>query len=417
MRTRPLVASLLLVITACGSDVTTPPVNPVVTLSATSAWSGDTIALASSAFVGADSVPLVLAGADTLVVHRVGDSVFVVLPDTNGVLSLDVRLRAGGHSAKDVHVFGWDSAFAAPDIGSPTGAGIPWPAGGPTKALGIVHGRLVIVDYANGTAEPAAPDTGLGDYTNSKCGVYQAPMPSLADPGLVAVPLGCDPWVAIPFNGSGSAADSAPPYASSGLSFWVHLDRGKWLQIGDVQYVWSWNGSSFDWGTGVWGGRDANGVTISPRRDRIVPEYVSGGSAVFGRDGSVAFWASGSTGGAAFSPGGDTLFRTVHGSFPYYLVAYDATSGAALNQGEIPTWRMGVAVDSARPYVYLSGGGNVFVYDRVTLRQVAVLRSHASVSGPSADLYVDPVGRHLYVVPNRLSTSDPSMVYRFDLEP
>ncbi len=419
MRTRPLFASLQLAVAACSSDVTTPPLNPVVTLSATSAWSGDTIALASNSFVGSDSVPLVLAGADTLVVHHVGDSVSVVLPDTNGVITLAVVLRDGGRSSVDVHVFGYDTAFAAPDLDG-AATGVPWHAGGPTRALGIQHGRLVIVDYAGGTATQAAPDTTLGDYTNTKCGVYEAPMPSLSDPGLVVVPLGCGPWAAIPFNGSGSAADSAPANAGSTLSFWVHLDRGKWLQIGDVQHTYSWNGSSFDVDTGVWGGRDASGVALSPRRDRIVPEYVIGtasGSAVYGRDGAVAFWAAGSTGGAAFSPGGDTLFRTINSAYPYHLAAYDATSGAALNQGEIPTWQMGVAVDSARPYLYLSNGGNVFVYDRLSLHQVAVLRTHMLPPGTTADLYVDPVGRHLYVVPDRLSISDPTSVHRFDLMP
>lgn len=411
MRTRPLLASLLLLVAACSSDIT----NPVVTEPSASAWSGSSFALLSASFHGIDSLPLVMVGAETLAVRRSADSVLATLPDTNGTITLTVRLHGGGQATADVHVYGFRGTSTGPAFDN--GWGIRWSFRGPTMLLGIVNGRLISFDVATGSTIAASNDTGLSGSS------WPLATPSLLDTGLVAVPTGSGkPWIAAAFHGASAVSDTGPGVGVVG--WYVHLARGLWLVQGEWQWTATATGSGFVNGATVLGCRQPLNIAVSPRRDRLVFEYCRAvgpdSTPVFdGLTGAVAFRAGRGSGGATFSPGGDTLFLTTN---PAYgsdtLRILNATTGAPFAMIAIPSGAAGgIVLDPAHPLLYLSQGQDVFVYDRATLQLVATLRGRPLAGSQfDTDLFIDPAARRLYAVGKATGVA-PAQINQFDLMP
>jgi hypothetical protein len=422
-----MIAGLL---AACSADRVTT-VDPVLDVAA-EAWSGDTLAIHSTAFTGADTTPLVTVGADTLPAWRGGpDTALVLLPDTGGTIHLAVRLHRGGVAFADVTVHGLVSAAPGPLTGDM--APYPWPADGQPTALAVQQGHLVLANYLTNSYRALTSDT---DLWNPSClGRFPVPFPSASDPSLVGVAHGCGPLEAVPVAAGAPAADTGPP--TSGWTA-LHLSRGHWLVAiknrGLLFEARQPDGSFADTDTLVGDGLTMSYV-VSPDRTRVIPSHhCCALVAIDPAVPSVAFTVTGvgHTGGAAFSEGGDTLFAVVRDSANTpALLAVDAASGARLRSVPVGYWDLGVVVDPGRPWLYLVGveGGftqgqlAVYVYDRASFTRIATVRVPAAALPPNnsaalAGVYVpilDPVRRQLYLTNN--SFVDPEFVFHFDLFP
>lgn len=420
---RGVTAALLLVAAGCSADRVTSA-DPVLAV-AEEGWSGDTLAVRSASFIGADTVPVVTVGADTLVTWRGGlDTALVLLPDTAGDVELAVRLHSGGIAFATVTVHGMRSAGPGPVEGYGRAPyPFPWPDAGSPTALAIHNGRLVLVDYHTDTYTALTADTDLwvGAYGQQ----FPNPVPSATDRRLVSVSHGTGPLEAVPIAADAPAPDSGPPNA--GLTQ-IHLSRGNWLVSYKNQGLQLITRSPA--GALVFAAKVEGSYVVSPRGDRVVPTQTIGGLFAFEPTAPAFVYRVGTyAGGAAFSEGGDTLFAVVNDSGPVHLVALDATTGARLR--EVPVWsgELEVVVDPGRPWLYLVGveGGfvsghiAVYVYDRASFARIATLVVPDSAVPPNssahlAGMYVpilDPVRRALYVTMNYFV--DPQFVFHFDL--
>ena len=395
------------------------------------AWAGNTLVLRSTSFRGADSLPTVTVGDDTLPVRSFGsDSVLVQLPDGTGQISLAVHLAGGGGGpVGELRLYGFAGAGDGPHVDGPIRA---WPGGGVPSVLAIQDGRLVRIDLRTNSAAPLLPDTGL---SRDGC-LYPGPMPSAVNPGVVVVAkrlsTGCGPLVAVPVAPGVASPDTGPaPWSYSA----VQLARGTWLVASHHYVVIKTGSAATGFVSGPQIGIEApDDYAISPRGDRVVPtlgySYDGDGMPVFdpARPG-VAYHLTGlpDVASAAFSDGGDTLFVTGWGSSgDAVLLAVDAATGAPLARAATRTAGGGIALDPVRPYLYVAGAVGdapvVEVFDRASLRPVATLRA------PPGRLSLDPwmfaygdfvpvvypSARQLFVV---LNPWGDTAVLRFDLIP
>ena len=446
---------LLVAVATCKSDRITAVDRSVST--AADGWSGGQLVLHSQSFAGADSLPTVTVGAGTLTVQSFGrDSVGVTLPDTNGSIALEVRLRDGGLTTVTVSVHGFVSVRDGPalDVNAQM---YPWSSGGNPTALGLRDGRLVLVDLSTlAVSAPLAPDTGLGCHAN-QVGSFP-PIPSATVPRLVGVLAlgdyggGCGGVgrpLAVPISPTAATPDTGP---MTGAQVAVHLARGKWLvSIGNpglLVYTRTDSGTFAQTAANLW---QAAGAVVSPRGDRVAPTFtLNGGGVVEGvpiydaPSGAVAFRLTDFTfvsGPAAFTSGGDTLYVAGVGKDPAYseeAVAVDATSGSVLARTirftdgpyiyNIPT--SAVAVDPVRSFLYAAGwhgGPFLDVLDRATLRLVASVRVPASVTagldgsraiyGAPWTIVVSPVARRLYVSTYANGQMPQPYVFEYELMP
>jgi hypothetical protein len=433
---------------ACRTDrITTEGVEVAF---ASDAWSGGMLALHSAAFTGADSLPTVTTGAETLTVRSLGtDSVLVQMPDTNGSVALSIHLRAFDKPLGSVRVHGFRSAGFGPRV---EGAPYPWPGSGAPRALAFQDGRLVLLDYRYGTASPLTADTALG----SPC--LAGPVPSATEPGLVVVSshsaLGvCGPMVAVPVTPGAAGPDTGPPppvYFAA-----MQLGRGRWLINRKYWFDLRVRTPSGGFTTVVADipGDEASTFAISPRGDRVVPvqcgsDQSPAGPPVFEPDlPSVAYTlpALSNLGGAAFSAGGDTLYVSGLDSLASsgLFLSLDASSGRILGRAKLGSAPAGqytssssVAVDANRPWVYVAderdGRPYIIVFDGASLARAATLRVPTqAIQLGQGDLrltygiYVlvtSPGERRLYLTVNNQTASGPgpsvaTYVLAFDLMP
>lgn len=430
---RGALAVLLAGIVACRTDHI--PTSPTPPTTDADAWSGNPLVMRSSAFAGADSLPTVITGTETLTVRSFGaDSASVLLPDTNGSLTLSVRLRSGTVlPSLSVRVHGFRAITAGPSV---SGKVYPWPVGGVPAALAFHGNRLVSLDFRYNTAIPLTADTNLG----SRCFLH--PMPS-AEPGFVVVAPhdstdNCTgKIVAVPTSSLAGPADSGPVGGwPSQLA--AHLRRGRWLLAVGNDTRLSSDGSV--------GCGQTYGFVVSPRGDRVVPLCgAATGSPVIDAASSVVaytfpearwIWAAG------FDQNGDTLFAVREDSLGHSdLIAADATTGRVLSQ--VPRaslgaadWSAALVSDPGRPWLYVLGWTDSLlpyfdVLDRATLTRVATLRlpSWAGAAVPRAPwghhvgdwtLLVSPLERRLYAMMDNEPwpvAEKPISVLTFDLMP
>ncbi len=390
MRRHLAIPSLLgVVLAACITDPITTT-DPIVAVAADT-WSGGWLDLSSPSFTGANSLPIVTMGADTLDTRSLGaDAVQVLVPDTNGTVTMAVGLRAGGRTVVQVRVHGAITAGDGPSL-DPGGELVPWPGNGNPTALGFRDHHLVVVDLRSGTvSQPLTPDTALGCWEN------WLPIPAADDPGLVTVAqtftAGPCSLLAIPATSSAAPPDTGPNLGGYSA---VHLGRGKWLVAdkGDTLAVYTRLGSGgfsrstawSNWGYGM-------GFTVSPRGDRVLPTNFyenwsdANGIPVFDVASARLAYAVNLTvsQAAAFTADGDTLLVAGDSADLYLLLSVDAATGVPFARAVLPNSGQSVAVDPARPWVYVAlvadtGPPAVEVLDRATLRQVAVLRPSRSL--------------------------------------
>ncbi len=433
----------------CRADRVTTT-EPLVT-SASDVWSGGTLVVISPSFVGVDSLPIVTIGAETLAVRRAGlESVQIQIPDTNGTLTVGVGTRNGGRTTVQLRVHGLATSGPGPGMDYGT---IPyvWPGGG-DSALGFDNARLVRLNYALGTTSPPlAPDTALRADCNT------SPLPSATVPGLVTVHVSGPSWgdacgqiLAVSTIATAAPPDSGPGGADLGQ--WtspfpeLHLSRGHWLVSSKNGPFWIATGTNP--GTFTWDslapGSAPDSYVLSPAGDRVVPtwSYVPrGGVPVF--DATVpgvayTLTALQRTWGAAFTPGGDTLFVAGADSAiatQEVMLVVEAATGAVLARAPISGYYdlagLAVAADPLGPWVYvawLTGRPYVAdtpvvdVYDRRTLARVASLRASGSLlSAVPGDPFepawawafvMSPIARRLYLV-----FGGGPYVFQYDLMP
>jgi len=412
--------------------------------SASAVWSGGALVMRSLGFVGADSVPIITVGTDTLVVRAQGpDSVLVAMPDTNGVLDIVVRYRNGMQYFTTVRVYGLRSWYTGPSMDWTIA---PWPGSGPT-ALGFVGGHLVRLDYRTGAVSaPLTPDTGLNVCNYS-------PAPSATVSGLVTVHQfsttvsygNCGRLLAVPVIPEAAPPDTGPQdYTSYPV---LHLSRGHWLVYSknEPYYIVSRTDTGFVWVPMTTAhGEPPYGYVASPRGDRIVPTFgdanaFGGGVPVFDATAlGVAYGLTdlGMSSSGAFTPNGDTLFVTgspAGDPSSSVLLAVDAATGKVLGRALLSASSgafddgLAVVVDSVRSWVYVANGDprpSVEVYDRATLTHVATLRSgSASVpdlgfrNGPAWAFVMNQAARRLYLTFNNFSRTGPTFVFEYDLMP
>jgi len=421
---------LALCVAACHADRITTEDAPPITF-APHAWSGGILVLHSLALQGAAELPTVMAGADTLAARRFfgSDSVQVQLPDTNGPIALFVR-QGGGEtrSVGSVRVHGFLRAGPGPSV---DGSIYPWPGGANPTALAFQDGRLVKLDLRSNSAAILLPDTGLG---RGQC-LRSGPRPSAASPGLIVISQTrgeCGPLIAVPLVAGIAAPDTGPPPFR-----WpaAHLGRGRWLLNSKYDFSIVTGSPSMGWVSGPpIPGSQPSGFAVSPRGDRVVPTGCSGysdGVPVFDAAGpGLAYYLPQTTGGAAFSEQGDTLFVATTSATGYSaLLAVDATSGTVLARAPLHVdlaGVAGVAVDPRGPWVYVAGARGlpiVEVFDRASLAPVATLRAPTALPGfdPYTAQYSDyvivqsPVERRLFVA---LNGGAPTLyVLQFELMP
>ncbi len=427
------VVALVLAAFACRADRITDARTTVV--SARDAWSGGTLLLTSAAFGGADSMPVVTIGHDTLSVQSVRpESIAVQLIDTNGTVQLSVHLKSGVQLVDSVRVYGFVGAGAGPGP-AVTGWLYPWPTRGAGTALGFQSGRLVLLDFGLKTSSPLAPDTGLGH------GCLSGPVPSASGPGLVVVSslvgsgtvgssASCGPLIALAVGSGSAVPDTGPPPDAGWPS--VHLSRGVWL-IGH-KYSMDIVVGSVPTGfrttaAGIPCSQPA-GFVVSPRGDRVVPGRcgAAGGVPVFGLDTAGAAYtvtAIRETWGGEFTAGGDTLFQAADDSVGQStLLELDAASGRVLARVPIDEIGLDVRIDPNGAWIYVAGAAGgagapfVSVFDRTTLARVATLRIPAGAVYPLTgdfEMVSNARDRRLYLTIN--DRSAPVSVYTFDLMP
>ncbi len=447
MNVRAIFAELACLLSlACASDRVTTEI-PFLAVPV-EGWSGGTAMIVSPSFAGADTLPAVTVGGRALAVRWLGDAaVQVQLPDTNGSITLEVRLRSGGRTTAPILVRGFAGVNDGPALDADARL-YPWPVAGVSTALALRQGRLVQVNLGALTVSgPLAPDTGLGCPTpgSQTYGIF-APVPSATVPGLataVACGVGANMLVlAVPVAPSAAAPDTGP---LTGAEVAVHLARGRWLvSIGNpglVVFTRNDSGTFTQSPATAW---EALGAVVSPRGDRIAPAWtkcgIGAGVPVYDSSGAVAFRVADfpcTSGPAAFSPDGSTLYEAgIDSAYRETLVAVDAGSGAVLAravrfadvpyQNRLPT--SGLAADPDRPFLYAAGwhdGLFLDVLDRETLEPVASLRAPAAVTSaldplrvPASDLWtivVDGSARRLYVVPSDYASTRQPYVFSYDL--
>jgi len=386
-------------------------------------WSGGVVDLYSRAFVGRDTLPVVLFGAETLAVApRDTFVVRVQLPDTvAGLLPLDVRLADGvARPAVAVTAHGFAGWRAGPDL-----AGLPQrtPDG---AMLAVGDGGTVRVLPWAGTAESLTPQP----LADTACTLT---------PGLSLVPgvvissgrngrAFTDPCRYYAWNTTGTASvvDSAP-YGSAFSA--AYLGPGRWL-INTKHNTWAIVGGV----TTDLGQLEEPDEFVADSAGRfLVPNLTAdfAGVPVYATaTASIAYRVAGQRGigGVGFSRGGDTLFvagaQMVVGGGPARLLALDARDGHVLREAPLEGFGGGyMVVEPERPWIYLVDGLRVLVVDRRTLAVVARMRPpEAAPALISWDDVLVPLlgpGNRLYVVDVHAwrDAPKPTGVYEFALLP
>jgi hypothetical protein len=423
---------------ACRENATAP-VNPTVTLPSSVAWAGGSFALTSSAFTGADTLPVVVVGSDTVAAQYLApDTLMVPAPQTAGTFTVMLGFHDRGLlQAGTVEVAG---GFAGEWVTPVSVGGHPvlWPGSPQTSLVMARDTGLALVDPRLETAVGRLADT-LFDV---RClqGVGQAPDGRVTvmhfDPfiGCTGTLYSVRPDVLAP------PVDTGPSYPAVGVGgrFAIELTPARWLVAShhsvrscrrDTTGAWiCWSADLFE---------ETYEIVVSAQRDRAVPlgrDYAGIGMPVFGLDSAgPAYLLSGfhALAGAQFTPDGDTLYavayRALTDSVPL-LVALAASDGAVLDSA--PAWpgSAQLVLDPSQPWVYLVGHPSywsppeVHVYDRRTLRQVAALTTGmATLPNGAGDAYtvLSPAERALYVFEtcSFCSATSAVPVFRFDLLP
>ncbi len=429
---RRLVAAALAALpvsASCNNPV--DAVDPVVRIETALAWSGSQVVLTSPNLTGADTLPLVVIGADTVPARYLApDSLVAAAPDTQG--RFDVWLGFRGRALFPVGSVQLKGGFSGwQSIGSIGGYPLPWPAIGRGTFLSAHSTGLALVYPMTGSTTTQLPTS----VFDPAC--INGPGP--ASGGRIAVVgTGCSSAMAVRSDSPDVAPDTGPPMAS-GYRFAAQLASGKWLVAyhHGVRNLTRIAGAWEEDTTVPYHLEEPYNVVVSPRGDRAVVLAFDGwgvGIPVFSPTsaapayllrGFFALW------GAQFSDDGDTLYVVgppVAGQ-PPVLKALAASDGTVLRSAPAWSGTTNLALDPGRPWLYLVGHDAAYprppavaVVDRATFDQVAYLVGDAGpLSGYLAsDAYpmLDAVRRKLYLVDSCAFCSLGDVrIFAFDLIP
>jgi hypothetical protein len=416
--------------------------DPPMTLASVEAWSGGTLSLMANGLPFDSGLAVVVAG-DTLPLMPLDSNTYLAGPlrDTSGVF--DVMLQSGSRSIPlgTVRIRGFIRARPGPDL-----------VGWPIRTIGslvptfIASGAsgIVRVDLRFGTTQmlvPSASDPqcipGFGVGSALEGFVTGGNVFYLGGP--VSPP--CTHLIARTFT---ALTDTFP-----GGSFpAAQLGPGHWVILGGTHQSYQlWQrqpgGGVAQVGADIACVEPAAALVFSPRGDRVIPPDCNGTTPVFDVPGFQLAYTIPSNGvGAAFTPGGDSLFIVGAGYPPQRLLLLDATDGHQMGAATIPSQPAkgilggpDVMADPVLPWVYVVGwingegpniGPVVWVYDRRTLALVAEMRAPSSVAAANPywngfALMPDPLEHRLYVIDvnGYFGNAPPSRttIYEFEVGP
>ncbi len=424
---------LVLPLIACRSTIY-DAVDPVVQLETPVVWVGAQVVLTSSALSGADTLPVLVLGGDTISGrYAAPDSLVFPAPSAPGTWTVYVGFRGRGLlPVGDVTVGGRYVGYR--DVPLVGGQPLRWPGGAVPSFLIALPNALGLVDARSGTTVSQLPDSAFSQSCNNG--------PGPAPDGRVVVsrrlPSGaCGPLVALRPDDLAMPADTGP--TASGCRLGAELGPARWLVLCHHMVQSLSRDSSGGWASVSFQLGEPYDLAVSPRGDRAVP---------IGAEARVTklpvFTPTSPTPaylvppffeawGAEFSEDGDTLYLAgdtdsteyVHG----LLAAVRASDGTVLRSAAWPTDAYLMVLDHARPWMYFVGYApgptgpipELRVYDRSTLSLVTRLSVPQEAVDRWMVLYplLDVLARRLYVLETCgwCAAGGYSRIYAFDLVP
>jgi len=424
-----LAGGLLVLVAAC-SDSTSPSSPPAVTIAPIANWSGGEVTLTSAAFATA-ALPVLVVGAETLSVHRTGDSsVAAALPlGPSGPVTIQLAQGHRRHDLGTVQRVGYrEYRDLAPgfygELVTTRRAGTPIVVGTTVPTL---NGNGV-VQYLDLGSMAVTPVPGL--YGSSYYGVSPTYRPDqfvlLDAAGTTAV------WQLWP---TVTQVDTTPHFGLP-IRHIARLSDSVWLHTGH-HYTQAYVNDSAVFGgyqglptESVWS------VFISPTGGTATVAVAQGtpGVPVFNSTSGDTLYTLGAAfrqaGWAAYSQDGASIYVLAGATSKDSLIRVDAATGAVVAGLPLTFPTMNVATDPVEPLVYVEalladGTPTILVLEATTLAEVGRLTSPALAGGPSCyttcfegAMAVDRTRNRLHVVwidPRLGITTSP--IWTFDLLP
>ena len=374
--------ALLLVGSCSGESGVGPCACAVPTVSATAAWGGSEVIVTSPDFIGPDTVPVVLARAETLAVRAVGpESIAVMLPSNDDAFELSLKMRGGAEMrTPSIRVYGFLGESNLPEI---SGAMEPYPYAGNPVGLAYYHGQVARINLRTNAVAPFGSSADTGYST----GCMMGPVVSVQGPDRITVGRGgCRAYV---LDVATMALVDTGPLFNSAFSA-INVGPGRWIASRkNLQFVQTAPGTSYDDPCG-----EGWGFIVAPAPQTAI---VSINCDARSGTAAVPVWDRGTLQhqymiaatrkieAGAFSGSGDTLYvlgRTSAGSLPA-IWAVNSATGAVLDSALIDSLGdiNAMAIDAARGRLYVAEGsfyaGKPFtmrVYDLPHLARRATMR-------------------------------------------
>lgn len=410
--------------TACHESPVSP-VNRAVTVLTPLAWAASAVVFRVSGLTGADTLPVLVIGRDTVAVRFAApDSLIAMAPDTQGTFAVYLGMRGRALlPAGSIQLAGGFSGVWTPpaNIG---GHSVPWPGSPQTSFAIALDSGLAIVDPRLHTLQRVLPRSAF-DIT---CMNGAGP----AARGRITAGT-CGTTVALRPDSPSVAPDTDP---IAGGRFAAELATGRWL-VALHHGVSSYRrDSAAGWVTATtpYQVEEPYEVVVSPRGDRAVAlgrDNAGIGMPVFGLASAEPVYLLAQyhrLAGAQFSANGDTLFVAAYLSLSDtapVLAALNASDGAVL--ASAPAWSGAyhVVLDPGRPWIYLVGHNSGFdppslrVYDRATFAPIATMAARVPeyLNGDAYPVF-SPAERKLYLVETcSFCSAGPVPIFTFDLMP
>ncbi|MGE5762280.1 MAG: YncE family protein [Gemmatimonadota bacterium] len=443
-----IVAGAVLVPLGCLETVTPPLFEPRLVF--TDLWSGGQLSVTATAFIPPATLPTILLGADTLPVARLDDTtVSARLPGLTG--SFDLRVAQGRSSSVlgPVTLHGFADARALSGLWgvlTALGGGTPLVFGSGTRSVVLADLRYgTLLDYADSLHSPLC-DWGPG-------ATFLPTRLVLEQLDTLSPVLACkvSTWTLTP--SSAQRVDTGPSWTGGRIV--AEIAPARWLFSKKHDFDLVECDSTGCHATVLGSCGQLDGVTISPRGDRVAPDmYWDCGQRVPILDApsaSIAYrvpllaWSEGAT----YSSDGDTLFMAgADSSGRGWFLALRASDGRVLDSTRLEVSPGDVAFDPLGRWIYVSGttatftptdttvaitvGAQLEVLDRATRVPVTILttvelpvgcdggcgywnKQRLVLDVPDRRVYV--VSTDIYIVPEVPPLNPTALVFRFETPP
>lgn len=420
---RSLTLGLGLLLAACEKPPSIPSVTePQEFRVATELWSGASVAITSPAFATAPSLPGVFLGTQLLPATRVDDTTLVAaLPDAPGAHSLRIVAPDVVTTPVTIYLRGYVDRIE-----------------GPALSGRLEPGRDYRYLFGSGPASLRRWNIATNKVLNLSDSVHAVSCTRGVGPGpnvgeLALLTGGCmgtwmvwrtEPLTPLRDTTTVSTTDFVAVLRSDR---WIVLDGGVFSIVvctpGDAcvaEPIAGLIGSDLARSAG-----DERAALIG-RSPFGAPAY--GAPVIDVGAGRVGYRVSALTSakGAAFTPGGDTLFLAGDSAGVETLVAVRASDGHRLGSRALDFTPCAVAADSTRPWVYVAGitGGALprsvlQVYDRTTLERTTTLHVTSDIPYGTqlCRIVLNSVERRVYVVETWAGEHNPAalaQLYTFE---